>query len=479
MTTITMSQKEIDKMKVLIEIENKQIWVLQWARKLWISERQMIRVKKKYKERWERWLIHELRGKQGNRRIDERLKETVRIIFEENKVDYEWIGPTYLKEEVLEWKAWIGISKETLRQWMMEWWIWEWKNRKKHKTRMQRKRKDSVWEMIQFDGCYHVWFWEEVWCLLLAIDDATSKIMHAELVKNEGVVCVLQFWENYIKRHGRPKSIYLDKFATYKVNNIPTAVFEPEVLTQFQTICNDLWVEVIHAHSPQAKWRVERANLTLQDRFVKDLKFANIVHIDDARVYLENVYIPKHNQKFSVKPTIEGDMHKALCMTDEELYWIISLRSTRVVKNDFTIEYKTTYIQLEDVWSKVRPKMNVFIYKRYDTWDLKITNRSWTVIKHTSIEQRPKNYVDDYKEDQKKKLKEKKEKKKKDREKNNHKQSKERQREFNILKLVFFQNLTKNDKMLSREKALKQSIHMASEVLAWRLEDPRGPAVAW
>lgn len=265
---------------------------------------------------------------------------------------------------------WIQISIETLRKLMIECWIWKANGRREQKTRKQRKRREHVWEMIQFDGCYHVWFWEEVWCLLLAIDDATSKIMYAELVKNEWVVCVLRFWENYIKKHGCPKSIYLDKFATYKVNNIPTAVFEPEVLTQFQEICKDLGIEVIHAHSPQAKWRVERTNLTMQDRFVKDLKFADVKTLEWARKYLEDVYIPKHNKKFSVCPKFDGDMHRELSTTYEELYWIFSLRSQRVVKNDYTIQYKKTYAQLDNVWRKTNEGKQDQNYKFWHMKDM-------------------------------------------------------------------------------------------------------------
>jgi hypothetical protein len=96
MTTITMSKKEMDQLKVLIEIENKKIWVWQWGVKLWISKRQMSRLKKKYKQKWEKWLIHRLRWKVGNRKIDERLREMVMIVLEENRDLYEWVSPTYL-----------------------------------------------------------------------------------------------------------------------------------------------------------------------------------------------------------------------------------------------------------------------------------------------------------------------------------------------------------------------------------------------
>jgi len=455
-------------MKVLIEIEKKILLVWEWATKLWITERHMIRIKKRYQKLWERWIVHKLRWKKWNRSMDERTKETIKVILTE--WSYEWFWPTYLKEEVFESRMGIKVSKETLRKIMVECGMRIPKEKKERKQRKLRKRKEMFGEMQQFDGSYHIWFGEEVRCLLLSVDDATSQITHAVFAKNEGKQCVFQFREEYFHKQGRPRSIYLDKFATYKVNNIPTAVFEPEVLTQFESVCRDLDVQIIHAHSAEAKGRVERANRTLQDRLVKDLKLEWITSIDEANEYLQKIYIPKHNKKFSVQALSDGNCHRTINQGEEDFYWVMSFREERTVKNDYTIQYKNQIIQLENVWEKTRPKLEVFVYERYDTWELKITNQWWKTLVHKKVEKRPA-YIDPVKKEQEKKKREKKEKEWKKREKKRYGEAKERQRKFRVLQLVFFQKVSKSHQDLPKIELLKMAKKLASESLAWRWEN--------
>lgn len=99
--------------------------------------------------------------------------------------------------------------------------LWKPKQKKKDKEHRQwRQPKASYGEMIQFDGSYERWFegrGQEL-CLLAAIDDATGKIVHAAFDSDEGVFPVFTFWKQYIQTHGKPESIYLDKFSTYKLS---------------------------------------------------------------------------------------------------------------------------------------------------------------------------------------------------------------------------------------------------------------------
>jgi hypothetical protein len=202
--------------------------------------------------------------------------------------------------------------------------------------------------MEQYDGCYHHWFGPQAdeSCLLLAVDDATGKITKAWFDHHEGIAPTFNFWKSYLLKKGKPVSIYLDKFSTYKINH-KAAEDNKELITQFQRACQDLGIVLITAHSPQAKGRVERMFDTLQDRLVKELWLNNISDIDAANAFLEEKFIPTFNEKFAVIPAKRSDLHRPLTKTDtENLGSIFSVHSQRIVMNDFTVQFKNRYFQL-------------------------------------------------------------------------------------------------------------------------------------
>jgi len=200
----------------------------------------------------------------------------------------------------------INLSKETVRQLMIEEKLWKPRRKSDVKKFFWRERKDNYGEMQQFDGSYHNWFEgrneEELGleqCLLLSVDDASGKITGARFEYNEGVVPVFKFWRDYFKTNGLPLAIYLDKFSTYKINH-KNAVDNKELMTQFERAMSQLAVKVIHANSPQAKGRVEKMNGTLQRRLVKEIRLKNVDTIDEANRYLIEEFIPKFNKQFAV-----------------------------------------------------------------------------------------------------------------------------------------------------------------------------------
>jgi hypothetical protein len=159
---------------------------------------------------------------------------------------------------------------------------------------------------------------------------------------NEGVYAVFTFWKVYVEKKGKPKVIYLDKFLTYKINH-KAAVDNAELMTQFQRAVKDLFFRLISAHSPQAKGRIERLFRTLQDRLIKELRLAGINTPWEANKFLEEVFIPKYNEQFSVVPAKKGNLHKPLTAIDKKnIDRIFSVQSFRIVHNDFTIQFKNS-----------------------------------------------------------------------------------------------------------------------------------------
>jgi hypothetical protein len=246
-----------------------------------------------------------------------------------------------------------------------------WKSKQRRGPAIHRKwreRMGTQGELVQFDGSYHDWFENggEA-CLLAAIDDATSIIAHAVFEDNEGVHAVFRFWRAYIERYGRPVAIYLDKFSTYKVNH-KNAVDNAEFMTQFERAMEELDVRVICANSPEAKGRIERLFGTLQDRMVKEMRLAKVKTRDAANQFISRDYIPDHNARFGVSAKNTGDAHRPLTATMRmNLLSIFSVQSRRKVNNDYTIQFKTRWFQLEAVQkTSVYKRDEVIVEERFD-----------------------------------------------------------------------------------------------------------------
>jgi len=311
-------------------------------------------------------LIHKLKGKPSNHKLNQTTRIRILNLVKERYLDFH---PTLASEKLEEYHQ-LLINPETLRLWMIEDGLWKVKKQKDVDYHAWRERKEYFGELQQFDGSYHLWFEERLLdeygfpmevCLLASIDDATGKITHAKFDFNESVVAVFNFWIEYVKNLGKPLGIYLDKFSTYKINH-KMAVDNFELMTQFQKAMKLLSIEVINAHSPQAKGRVERLFGTLQDRLVKELRLANISSITEANLFLKE-FIPKFNTRFSVTPTKKGNVHRELTQKEKiQLKSIFSIKSTRRINSDFTIQFKNHFYQLEEIQPvTLRPKEKVLV----------------------------------------------------------------------------------------------------------------------
>ncbi len=386
-----MTNKDLIRQQVMEKLINKELKNGSAAKLLGISSRQIIRLKKKYKEWWIEAILHKLRWKESNHKVDKLKYEKALKIIKENYHDY---GPT-LASEKLEENHWIIIKSWTLRLRMIEAWIYEYKARKKTITQyLARPRKESFWELVQYDWSYHYWYewrnWSWESCLLVSVDDATWKV-DAKFAKNEWLVETFRFWEEYFYRNWKPKSIYLDKFATYKINH-PNATDDKELPTQFNRACKQLWIELIFANSPQAKWRVERMNKTLQDRLVKALREANISDDETANKFLQEEFLPKFNKKFIKKAKNDDNLHLKLSTEENNnMKQIFSEHKTRKIANDYTINFERKVYQLyriKDSKYFLRPSWEVTVEKHLD-WTIHIS-KNWEYIKSRFIEEKPK-----------------------------------------------------------------------------------------
>ena len=382
---ISMSIKEADRFTTITTLLAGKIDGTDASKQLKLSTRHIRRLKAKVKKHGAKGLIHKNRGRESNRKLK---KEFLKKVVKQLKTKYYDFGPTFAQEKLAE-DCKLKIGKETLRLIMTDLGLWKPKPIRQSKDKhFWRPRKDNYGEMQQFDGSYHVWFGEEESCLLLSVDDATGKITHAEFALNEGVHSVFAFWLKYFDKNGLPLSIYLDKFSTYKINH-KNAVDNAEMITQFQRAMEQIGVRPITAHSPEAKGRVERIFETLQDRLVKELRLAGITEINSANAFLKK-YIPKFNAKFSVMPARKENLHKKVApQIGNKLPQIFSIQSERTIMNDYTIMFKTKFIQLTEIQPTTVYKRDTVIVEEHLDGTIKI-NLKGHYLNYKLLPERPK-----------------------------------------------------------------------------------------
>ena len=346
-----MTTQELRKQQIIHRLVEKDINGTQAAEMLQLSIRQVKRLKASYKKHGVHGLIHKSRGKPGNRKIHKGAYHHIVSLLKQHYADFK---PTFAAEKLSEHHG-INVSSETVRNIMIKEGIWKVRKRSNKKQyRQWRERKESYGQMQQFDGSYHNWLegrdsQHEELCLLASIDDATGRITQLKFEKHEGIDPVFRFWKDYIETTGKPVSIYLDKYSTYKINH-KNAVDNHELMTQFQRAMKTLDVRLITAHSPQAKGRVERLFGTLQDRLVKEMRLAQINTKDEANIFVQEVFIPMFNKQFAVKPATVGDIHRILTKIEKQnLNHIFSRHSYRCVNKDFTVRFENKWYQLKQV----------------------------------------------------------------------------------------------------------------------------------
>ena len=344
MPFITMSKRELDRYQIILRLLRREINNPQSAELLKLSVRHVKRLKQAVKQSGPQALVHGNRGKRSNHSIPKSERTKIIKLIKQHYPDF---GPTLAQEKLSEQHK-LNRDVKTIRAIMIKEQLWKPKVKKQSTHRVWRQRRACLGEMQQFDGSYEYWFEDRAaeCCLLAAIDDATGTITRAQFGADEGVYSVFSFWQGYLLHLGKPRSIYLDKFSTYKMN--PKFSQENhELKTQFERVLHKLHIEPITAHSPEAKGRVERLFKTLQDRLIKELRLNNISTIPKANHFLEHKFLPWFNAKFGVSAQNQTNLHQALTAKEQtQLPAIFSKQYTRTVQNDFTVSFNNQWYQL-------------------------------------------------------------------------------------------------------------------------------------
>lgn len=289
-------------------------------------------------------LAHRGRGKPSNRRIPETVKTKALTLYAQRYGDF---GPTLAAEQLAE-RHGIAVHAETLRGWLLAKGVTHFQRRPRP-HRAWRERKAHVGALLQLDGSHHDWFeGRGPRCALMAyIDDASSRVF-ARFYEYEGTIPAMDSFERYVRRYGVPHSVYTDNHTTYRALGEPTVAQQlagEKPQSQFERALAELGVTVIHAHSPQAKGRVERLFKTLQDRLVKDLRLAGLATIEAANQFVET-WLPHYNRRFAVQPAQAADLHRPR-PARRDLDRSLCLKTTRCLRRDWTVAHHGQLFQIE------------------------------------------------------------------------------------------------------------------------------------
>ena len=243
-----MSHKEIKRYDIIKKLINQELNGSEAAGLLELSVRHIKRLKVKVKEKGAAGLAHASRSRSGNRKMPKLERQKIVKLISRYYADFK---SGFVTEKLAE-KHRVIRDPKTIRQLMIDEGLWKPKVKKKNIHRAWRQHKASFGEMIQFDGSYEHWLKDRnetsEMCLLAAIDDATSIVTKAKFDTDEGVLPVFGFWQEYLIANGKPYSVYVDKFSTYKMNQ-RTAIENHDTLIQFERAMSELNMEPITAHS--------------------------------------------------------------------------------------------------------------------------------------------------------------------------------------------------------------------------------------
>jgi transposase len=338
---ISMSERDLKRIEVLSEVRTGRRTVAAAAAVLAVSERQAYRLLARYEVDGGSGLIHKARGRTSNRSRNEGIRKyAVELV----KTRYADFGPTLAAEVLLD-KHELRVGRETLRRWMIAEGLWL--SRTQRRTFHQpRLRRESYGELIQIDGSDHRWFEQrgEPCTLLVFIDDATSKLMQLRFVASESTASYFEALDCYLKAHGCPTAFYSDKHTVFRVGKQDAK--GGSGMTQFGRALAELNIEILCANSSQAKGRVERANRTLQDRLVKELRLAGISDVVAGNAFLPE-FVERFNEKFALPPAKAVDLHRKLNVQASRLADILCHREQRYVGQQLSLAYDRKQIILE------------------------------------------------------------------------------------------------------------------------------------
>src|SRR5881409_1988286 len=340
---LTLSMKELDRLQVLTRIAERRLTRRRAAGLLQIGERQVRRLYRAFVQDGAAGLVSRRRGRPSPRRLPAATQERALALIRERYADF---GPTFAHQKLTEEHA-LVLSVETLRGWMSAAGLWVPRAQRARRSYPPRERRACLGELVQLDGSEHAWFEDRGprCTLLVYVDDATSRLMELCFADTESTFDYFHATRRYLERPGKPMAFYSDRLSVFHVQARDRAQGGPG-LSQFGRALRDLNIDSLCANSPQAKGRVERANGTLQDRLVKELRLRGLNDPAAATPFLP-IFMADYNRRFAKPPAVAYDAQRPL-RPEDDLTQLFTLQETRRISRQLTVHYKRDLYVLDD-----------------------------------------------------------------------------------------------------------------------------------
>jgi transposase len=335
---VTLSQKELQRIKVVENAVEGRLSVSEAAELLQLSSRQVKRLKAKFDTDDAGWVHHGNQGRQPVHAIPEEIRSRV---IELARGKYAGFNDSHLHEKLIDAEG-LALSRPSVRRFLREAGIRSPQKRRPSKYRSRRERRPQEGMLLQVDGSRHDWLEGRGphFTLLGGVDDATNKVLAAHFQsEHEDSAGYLRFFRNHVEGVGVPWAIYRDQHATLQRNDKHWSLEEELAGAQFPTqvgrALEELGIEIIVARSPQAKGRIERTWRTFQDRLSSELRLADASSLEQANAVLQQFLID-YNKRFSKTTARPAPVWRKLD-SRLDLNYIFSLRYERTVGKDHVI----------------------------------------------------------------------------------------------------------------------------------------------
>ena len=326
-----MSARERERAVVMRALDEGRLSQADGAAQLGIGVRQAKRLLRSWRQQGDSGLVSRQRGRVSPLRLgaDRELR-----IVELLRGPYHGFGPTLAAEKLRE-RDQISISRESVRRLLAKHGLWRPKRRREKRVFQLRERRPRFGELIQIDGSPHGWFeGRGPRCTLIVfIDDATGRLTALRFAPAETTRAYLLALNDHVLAHGTPLALYSDRHGIFRVNAKDARGGDGK--TEFGRAACRLDIEAIHALTPQAKGRVERANQTLQDRLVKEMRLQGISGIAGAQAYAPR-FMAFWNARFAAAPRDQADAHRPWSGGPEALDAALARQEERVLSKALT-----------------------------------------------------------------------------------------------------------------------------------------------
>lgn len=349
---VTLSQKELQRMRVIEKAVDGRLSVSEAACLLQRSERQVQRLKRRFQPNSVDWVRHGNRGKPRPWALDASVPARVLVLAQGR---YAGFNDSHLHQKLTEQEG-LRLSRESLRRILRRAKLPSPQKRRSRPYRARRPRRPRFGMMLQADASRHDWLQGRGPRLTLLgfQDDATSRIVAARFqLEPENAVGYFHCLHSLLTTYGIPLSLYRDRHSIFQRNDPNWTVEEELSGQQFPTqvghALEELGIQQIPANSPQAKGRIERTWRTLQDRLISELRLAQACNLEQANVVLA-AFCLDFERRFAV-PAAQSDNDFRPLPRGFDLSRCLSFRYQRVVAADHTVSWAGETFQLPQLAS--------------------------------------------------------------------------------------------------------------------------------